>query len=156
MNSQVTAVKRKTAPSSALDLIEQYPFTQVREKLLLEKKLSPDKVDEAIVEFRKYLALIALGHKKLGMISPEVDEVWHTFILFTRDYAAFCEEVFGSFLHHQPAIPSQPIGKKSRKRFLVAYRQEFGDLPKIWGLTGSGCWNTCSTPSTNCQDSKCR
>jgi len=32
----------------------------------------------------------------------QIDEMWHTFILFTRDYAAFCEGHFGCFLHHVP------------------------------------------------------
>jgi hypothetical protein len=31
-----------------------------------------------------------------------IDEMWHTFLLFTRDYRAFCGEHFGSFLDHGP------------------------------------------------------
>ncbi|EOD63691.1 glycine-rich domain-containing protein [Amycolatopsis vancoresmycina] len=34
--------------------------------------------------------------------SPTVDIGWHTFILFTRDYAAFCERWAGHFIHHSP------------------------------------------------------
>jgi len=33
-----------------------------------------------------------------------VDEAWHTFILFTKDYFKFCNEVFGYYLHHSPSI----------------------------------------------------
>ncbi len=36
---------------------------------------------------------------------PEIEKIdwmWHTFILFTRDYAAFCDRYFGFFLHHVP------------------------------------------------------
>ena len=32
----------------------------------------------------------------------QLDEMWHTFLLFTRDYADFCERYFGFFLHHIP------------------------------------------------------
>lgn len=32
----------------------------------------------------------------------EVDDMWHEFILFTKDYAAFCDRYFGTFLHHLP------------------------------------------------------
>ncbi len=38
-------------------------------------------------------------------MTPEIaklDEMWHTFVLFTRDYADFCERYFGFFLHHIP------------------------------------------------------
>lgn len=31
-----------------------------------------------------------------------VDLMWHTFILFTHDYAKFCERYFGTFVHHVP------------------------------------------------------
>ena len=31
-----------------------------------------------------------------------IDEMWHTFILSTADYAEFCERHFGYFLGHQP------------------------------------------------------
>ncbi len=29
---------------------------------------------------------------------------WHEFILLTRDYHAFCEEAFGRYVHHSPAV----------------------------------------------------
>lgn len=31
------------------------------------------------------------------------DEAWHVFILYTDEYARFCEHYFGVFLHHDPA-----------------------------------------------------
>jgi len=39
-----------------------------------------------------------------GMDAPMfiIDEMWHVFILVTRDYAAFCEQMFGRFIHHDP------------------------------------------------------
>ena len=37
-------------------------------------------------------------------LSPSwlVDVGWHTFLLYTRDYAEFCERVAGRFIHHVP------------------------------------------------------
>lgn len=32
----------------------------------------------------------------------EIDNMWHTFLLFTRDYADFCERYLGRFIHHVP------------------------------------------------------
>lgn len=32
----------------------------------------------------------------------EIDHMWHTFILFTRDYQHFCEKYLGNFFHHSP------------------------------------------------------
>ena len=142
--------------NAALEQIEKYPFTQVREKLLKKGELAPEAIDEAVREFRKYLALIALGHKNVGMMSASVDEVWHTFILFTRDYMSFCEEVFGHYLHHQPSLPSQPLGDGPRQLFVEAYRSEFGEPPPIWdralsaeGPTDGCCGEDCS-PEPSC------
>ncbi|MEX1068694.1 MAG: hypothetical protein WED08_02695 [Patescibacteria group bacterium] len=114
--------------------IMAYSFDKVREKLLKEGVVSPDRIDEAIEEFRKYLTLIALNHRGLGMESPVVDEVWHTFILFTRDYAAFCEDVFGFFVHHNPSTSFTPISPGAVRSFHIAYEEVFGGpAPRIWG-----------------------
>ncbi|MBK8815602.1 MAG: hypothetical protein IPN42_08900 [Methylococcaceae bacterium] len=42
---------------------------------------------------------------KVAMPSRIVDETWHEFILFSRDYAGFCQNAFGYFLHHNPSPP---------------------------------------------------
>ncbi|MGH8932188.1 MAG: glycine-rich domain-containing protein [Egibacteraceae bacterium] len=34
--------------------------------------------------------------------SQQVDLGWHTFLLYTREYQAFCEEFSGRFIHHAP------------------------------------------------------
>lgn len=34
----------------------------------------------------------------------EIDEMWHEFILFTKDYSDFCMKYFGEYLHHMPNI----------------------------------------------------
>ena len=46
------------------------------------------------------------GRNKNGMASMPsqiVDDAWHEFILWTREYSMFCEKAFGFFLHHTPA-----------------------------------------------------
>ena len=36
-----------------------------------------------------------------------LDEMWHTFILHTRDYHLFCMRLFGHYVHHAPTTPAQ-------------------------------------------------
>lgn len=36
-----------------------------------------------------------------------IDEMWHTFILCTKDYFTFCEKYLGKFIHHQPISKSE-------------------------------------------------
>ena len=51
-----------------------------------------------------FLAYHRGGYRRVAMPSQVVDELWHEFILFTRDYQDFCRAAFGRFLHHTPAI----------------------------------------------------
>jgi hypothetical protein len=71
-------------------------------------------VDEAEAEqlfadVRRWLWL-ASRNREVGLVITEplemMDEMWHEFILFTRDYTGFCERL-GGYLHHQPATPTQ-------------------------------------------------
>lgn len=39
-----------------------------------------------------------------------IDEMWHNFILFTKDYERYCVEKFGFFIHHLPTTKSESEG----------------------------------------------
>ncbi len=55
-------------------------------------------------EMKKFLFLSAkhMGEHRIFTHEPLfiIDEMWHTFILFTKDYRAFCDKYFGFFVHH--------------------------------------------------------
>jgi hypothetical protein len=36
-----------------------------------------------------------------------LDEMWHTFILFTREYTEYCMENFGFYVHHAPTTRAE-------------------------------------------------
>jgi len=59
-------------------------------------------VVQALRQF--FLVYLQSGYQRVAMPSQVVDDLWHEFILFTRDYHAFCEKAFGNFLHHTPAV----------------------------------------------------
>src|ERR1700730_9913009 len=117
---------------AAWEKVFSYDFSTVRAKLLKEQAVPEDRVDSAIDEYRKFLALMLLGFRGLAMTSRDVDEVWHTHILFTRDYMAFTKEVFGRYLHHQPGTDEAPIPVDAGPHFRNAYGEVFGELHPIW------------------------
>ncbi len=51
-----------------------------------------------------FLAYLMSGKRYVSMPSQVADELWHEFILYTREYDAFCRSAFGGFLHHTPAV----------------------------------------------------
>ncbi|MFI6797220.1 glycine-rich domain-containing protein [Streptosporangium canum] len=48
--------------------------------------------------------LAACAARPYARLAPSelVDIGWHTFILYTREYAEFCEQVAGRFINHAP------------------------------------------------------
>ncbi len=51
-----------------------------------------------------FLAYLHGGREFVSMPSQVADDLWHEFILNTREYEAFCRNAFGKFLHHTPAV----------------------------------------------------
>ena len=93
----------------------------------------------AIEEYKKFLFIYAnCGHA----VSPAhpIDIVWHTHILYTRNYFEELPKILGKILHHEPET-----GRKSKAEVemlqdyysltLENYRLYFGEEPKdIWTL----------------------
>ena len=50
-----------------------------------------------------FLTHLKSGRKQVAMPSQVVDDLWHEFILYTRNYQQFCDKAFGRFFHHTPA-----------------------------------------------------
>ena len=70
-------------------------------------------VDQALV------FLAACAQNRGGPLAPsaQVDVGWHTFILFTLEYAEFCQRIAGRFLHHVPddiSVNSEAVLKGDR------------------------------------------
>ncbi len=44
-----------------------------------------------------------------------IDEIWHIFLLYTKDYMEFCDKYFGQYIHHLPDIV--PNMEQSEEQF---------------------------------------
>jgi hypothetical protein len=75
-----------------------------------------------------FLAYLMSDCKFVSMPSQAADELWHEFILYTRDYKSFCNKAFGTFLHHTPAV------------VLGENRQNNEGLRRVW-------WQCCKAES---------
>lgn len=108
-----------------------------------EQSLPPDIVADHHMELMRYLSMSAVGlgeERYYGMLGA-VDELWHTFVIFTRDYAVFCDKVAGQFLHHIPVVENRPSGAKidSYLLFLTDYENVFAEAaPAVYWPT-PGC-----------------
>ena len=111
-------------------------------------KITTDQIKEIVSEFKKFMAIVIINHEngiRVEMIGELVDEVWHTFILFTNEYRKFCDLVIGEYIHHEPNVDSAygidplfPYKKnQSTEFFYKEYERCFGPLPEVWKLRKS-------------------
>ena len=131
------------------------PLETVNFRLQSEGHLDPNTQATAVDEYRKFLGLILLENGGFAMTSPEVDEVWHTHILFTQDYSQFCNAVFGHYLHHVPNTPMTPSRPGGVARFFGAYRKVFGKLNSIWPSTENMACKSICGDCGDCNDYQC-
>jgi hypothetical protein len=47
-----------------------------------------------------------------------IDEMWHNFVLFTKEYTAFCKDFFGYYVHHAPTTEAEETGHRSHLQSL--------------------------------------
>jgi hypothetical protein len=55
------------------------------------------------------------GERRLAITGSllMLDEMWHTFVLNTQAYVAFCETHFGFYLHHQPGSKEESEAQRA-------------------------------------------
>lgn len=112
--------------------LDEYDMSFVWEKVLSEGKASRDESPHLEREFKRFMKLVLREPGPLAMIDRRVDELWHSFILFTPQYRRFCEEVMGFFVDHQPRTSQTPVPAGAIGNFVEAYKRHFGDLPDSW------------------------
>ncbi|MDX2309295.1 MAG: hypothetical protein NW216_13725 [Hyphomicrobium sp.] len=71
------------------------------------------RVDDGLRQY--FRAFLRGGCRPVAMPSEVVDDLWHEFILYTREYDRFCEQAFGRKLHHTPAVALAPNRKASNE-----------------------------------------
>lgn len=65
---------------------------------------APDKVKVGLGLKQFFRAYLKSGRLHVAMPSVVADDLWHEFILYTKEYHRFCDGAFGRYLHHTPAV----------------------------------------------------
>lgn len=58
--------------------------------------------DEAEYALKQYYALATVNSNNMHAVSAIVDPYWHSHVLHTKNYAKFCDDAIGYFMHHDP------------------------------------------------------
>lgn len=87
------------APS--LEAVMSYHHPRLLERLVERLGMDPDEAREKFEDTRRFLYLSGTTAEVLAP-TEQIDEVWHNFMLYSKDYAEFCTTHFGSTIHHNP------------------------------------------------------
>lgn len=125
----------------ALNQILNYTHPRVVERHAHDHGVSQEVAARRFEGLKQFLAIAAIvpGRK---VTSQPIDAIWHTFLLFTKDYRGFCMDYLGRFVEHEPFEDAAP--------WAYAYTREratalIGSLdPELWPVTAkadcsSGC-----------------
>ncbi len=130
-----------------LQLLQRFVYPKDAESRLRERfpfnLMDGEEISLCINEFKKYIGLIILrryekntyySHSSfpVAMTSEIIDDVWHNFILYTRQYHEFSARLFGEYLHHTPSSPLSPITNAEIRLFILLYKEYYGSINPIW------------------------
>ncbi len=131
-----------------LDQIMNFQFDPLIHRMVDKYDWTEDRSRSVFEDTKRYLFLARTTSLPL-IPPPDVDEVWHNFILFTVDYASFCERFLGKFIHHRPRRRDDPPTGNgfTVKDTLEVAKANFGELSKNWNYPG-----VCSKSKCSCSD----
>lgn len=97
-------------PQAGLEEILAYQNEDVVARFAIDYRVSREDALEIFMEMKRWLFITARrrgANQEMAAVplfneAYAIDMMWHTFILFTQDYADFCDKYFGTFIHHQP------------------------------------------------------
>lgn len=134
--------------STRLEFVRKYDFPRGLDARFLNRRAGLDakQVNMVYDALRQYFKIaLAAERKMVAMPSQAVDDLWHEFILYTRNYQAFCKQAFGRYLHHTPAdamTGAHTHDNALRRAWRLACKQEGIDptkphrLPMLFAIDG--------------------
>jgi hypothetical protein len=93
----IETVKARTGRS----LLDPVLFERLSVRIAFEHGMDRPMAERVMDQALAFLGTCAVHPVPLSP-SKTVDIGWHTFILHTQDYGAFCDRVAGRFIHHIP------------------------------------------------------
>lgn len=151
----------KSRFNEKLQNVLSYENKDIVEKFSQERNINSNESEIYFNEVKKFLLLCSISENTYTP-SKEIDKIWHTFILFTRDYRFFCKNYLGTFIDHIPELknekgPYTEILNKYQHTIKTIYNV-YDDVNKeLWPiLTSSECFMTGNcfdcVPDETCSD----
>lgn len=86
----------------SLQKIDELDLNYVAEMMIHRENWDEQEAYKAVIRYKKFLKLLCKYSDIPLAPVPDIDEVWHTHILHTKNYTRDCLDIFGKFAHHTP------------------------------------------------------
>lgn len=133
MQQSVASKVDSATASSLFDRVVAYQNAEFIERLKDKLELNHKEAEVLFVDIKQFLYLSANRHGQWSP-PPKIDAGWHEFTLYTKDYACFCNEMFGRFMHHIPRLYLAPNPKGGTWATVHVAREMFGELNENWDI----------------------
>ena len=132
MTTIITSSRKMSGNLRAITTIMAYQHPSLLRRIEDKCGISGEAATELFDDTKRFLYLCADSNVPLSP-TPAIDGCWHEFLLFTKDYADFCRQFFGVFLHHRPRyINDPPADGSHRQNTINAAKRHFSNLSKNW------------------------
>ena len=157
--TQTVSIRPSASPLSE---VLAYNNSDVVWRIARDNQFTTEEAESVFRDTIRFLYLAGATDAKHIAPTKNIDKGWHSFLMFTRDYAELCRAYFGRFIHHEPRRPGDapPEVNNLAITFDLA-RQFFGpSLSKNWNYDIHAtadcqkCTSSCS-PDTGGRGSEC-
>lgn len=128
-----------------------WDFAGVKKFLHDREGVSHEDLDCLEREYLRYMEIVVENKGMKLPVSPPVDQFWHTHILFSRDYLAFSNALYGDYIHHYPALTEEDRVRLAPNYavILAKYEEKFGRPDERWWPRDCIC-SSCTGPGGGC------
>ena len=115
-------------PNYTLAEILEYRNDDVISSFLDSYNVTEEQAIDIFTEMLRFIWFCNIpGNKEFATVDHPltiIDEMWHQFILTTKDYISFCNNFFGEYIHHAPATKIEKT-KFSEEKKDIDFRDRF-------------------------------
>jgi hypothetical protein len=86
-----------TIDQAKINLALSFENKAILQKFCVEQSRTEQEAEDYFMELKKFLYLCASCNQTLAP-SIEIDKIWHTFILFTKEYRNYCTQFIGKYM----------------------------------------------------------
>lgn len=146
------ALHAESIPTNVLasrKLVSEQLWDRLASRITREHDVDRPFAERIIDQTLTFLRVCADFPGKSYAPSPMVDIGWHTFILYTREYADFCQRLAGRFIHHEPTDESKTDSGATIADTVAALRTS-------GAIVDETLWFSHNDPTGTCEAHECR